>query len=294
MASIAQGDDDPFVVLGVSSGASQQAVESAFRRKALRCHPDRNPKDSLAKSKFLRLSKAKEVLLSASSRKAAEARRARNKASTAGAKQPSAKPKAAAGTVPRAPSDAQRREEERRSAARAAAEERLRQSEAEAERQKHRRAGAEAKAQRHRKAERVEEEQRERVAASQRRRADIFEAWRQQKKRKQDVAEPKASPDRKAASSECPPVGPRGDAPPERSTRRVVQSAPSGIFRPATPVLPGGCSLDHRQRTALQRLQVRRQGGEGPSGVPTRVGSWWVQDDEVELYHRRMELYGYA
>lgn len=56
--------EDHCAILGLKDAGSRKQVESAFRRRALACHPDRNPKDPLAKKKFLRLSRAKEVLLS--------------------------------------------------------------------------------------------------------------------------------------------------------------------------------------------------------------------------------------
>lgn len=67
-------------MLGLRTNASQREVESAFRRRALHCHPDRNPEDPTAKAKFERLARAKEILLNPVQRtqaqKAAESRNA--------------------------------------------------------------------------------------------------------------------------------------------------------------------------------------------------------------------------
>eukprot|EP00913_Durusdinium_trenchii_P013920 g13069.t1 len=57
------GVKEAATLLGVVLDAPRRDIESAFRRRALRCHPDRHPKDALAKMRFLRLSRAKELLL---------------------------------------------------------------------------------------------------------------------------------------------------------------------------------------------------------------------------------------
>lgn len=67
--------EDPFVVLALEEDAPPSKVESAYRHLALRCHPDRHPKDPLAKSRFLRISRAKETLLDPSKRRAALSQR---------------------------------------------------------------------------------------------------------------------------------------------------------------------------------------------------------------------------
>lgn len=37
------GEDDPWAILGLRVGASQEQIVSAFRKKVMETHPDRNP-----------------------------------------------------------------------------------------------------------------------------------------------------------------------------------------------------------------------------------------------------------
>jgi molecular chaperone DnaJ len=53
---------DYYEVLGLSRGASEQDIKSAFRRLAKDCHPDRNSGDKNAEQKFKELNEAYEVL----------------------------------------------------------------------------------------------------------------------------------------------------------------------------------------------------------------------------------------
>ncbi len=53
---------DYYSVLGLSRDASAEEVKKAYRKKALECHPDRNPGDSKAEAQFKQVSEAYEVL----------------------------------------------------------------------------------------------------------------------------------------------------------------------------------------------------------------------------------------
>lgn len=61
--SAAGGADDPYEVLGISKDASQDEIKAAYRKLALKWHPDRNPgNQSNAEVEFKRISKAYSVL----------------------------------------------------------------------------------------------------------------------------------------------------------------------------------------------------------------------------------------
>ena len=53
---------DFYEVLGVSRDANDQELKSAYRKQALRYHPDRNPGDHAAEEKFKLASEAYQVL----------------------------------------------------------------------------------------------------------------------------------------------------------------------------------------------------------------------------------------
>lgn len=53
---------DYYQILGISPQATSGQIKAAYRRLALRYHPDRNPHDLLAESNFVRITEAYEVL----------------------------------------------------------------------------------------------------------------------------------------------------------------------------------------------------------------------------------------
>jgi DnaJ-class molecular chaperone len=61
---------DPYEVLGVSKGASQEDIKKAYRKLAKKLHPDANKKDPKAATKFAELNGAYEIVGDDSKRKA--------------------------------------------------------------------------------------------------------------------------------------------------------------------------------------------------------------------------------
>lgn len=53
---------DYYEVLGVAKGASQEEIKKGYRKQALKFHPDKNPGDPEAESRFKEISEAYEVL----------------------------------------------------------------------------------------------------------------------------------------------------------------------------------------------------------------------------------------
>ena len=61
---------DYYEVLGVSRDATDQELKSAYRKQALKHHPDRNPGDHASEEKFKEASEAYQVLSDAEKRAA--------------------------------------------------------------------------------------------------------------------------------------------------------------------------------------------------------------------------------
>lgn len=53
---------DPYSILGIETGADGRAIKRAYRKQSLMYHPDKNPGDSAAADKFLKIAKAYEAL----------------------------------------------------------------------------------------------------------------------------------------------------------------------------------------------------------------------------------------
>ena len=62
----------PFLTLGLdpedSASLTDQHIRSAYRKYALKCHPDRNPNDPNAAEKFNKIKLASQILLSKETR----------------------------------------------------------------------------------------------------------------------------------------------------------------------------------------------------------------------------------
>ena len=59
---MAENKRDYYEVLGVNKGASAEEIKKAYRKAAMKYHPDRNPGDQEAEAKFKECGEAYEVL----------------------------------------------------------------------------------------------------------------------------------------------------------------------------------------------------------------------------------------
>src|SRR6516162_9385954 len=59
---------DYYEVLGVAKGAGEEEIKKAYRKLAMKHHPDRNPGDKEAEAKFKEAAEAYEVLSDAEKR----------------------------------------------------------------------------------------------------------------------------------------------------------------------------------------------------------------------------------
>ena len=59
---MAEQKRDYYEVLGLQKGATEAEIKSAFRKKAMECHPDRNPGDKEAEERFKEIHEAYSVL----------------------------------------------------------------------------------------------------------------------------------------------------------------------------------------------------------------------------------------
>ena len=70
MSSTVPLNEDLYDVLGVGKDATEQEIQRAYRKFALKYHPDRNPDDPAAAQKFKKASEAYEILRDPEKRKA--------------------------------------------------------------------------------------------------------------------------------------------------------------------------------------------------------------------------------
>ena len=60
---------DYYKILGVEKSATKEEISKAFRKLALKYHPDKNPNDKAAEEKFKEITEAHEVLSDPEKRK---------------------------------------------------------------------------------------------------------------------------------------------------------------------------------------------------------------------------------
>lgn len=312
--------DNPFAVLGLDVNATAKQVQSAFRRLALHCHPDRHPKDPLAKARFLRLSRAKEALLDPTSKHTAA-----NAAEYHRRNQCESRPNRPS------PHFAKRSQQTQKSAEaarrRQTAAEKLRKREVEAETKRQR---AKKEAEMKRRCDELfavkQREAQEKAAKQERQKADLFDAFLRKKQKVDPPSRLREIVHKFIRSSEqmltvpgpltvdqCaqlgllaashgliitegrlhfhlshPNKGSGKDSacgPPERvhveKKAKWSQKHVTGI----TESVNRSTDTAARHRKAVERLQIRRQNGEGLTTTPQ--GSWWIHDEEAERWERQ-------
>jgi curved DNA-binding protein CbpA len=55
-------NQDPYIILCLSPGATEKQIKKAYRRLAMKFHPDRNPDDPESEKKFKQIQRAYERL----------------------------------------------------------------------------------------------------------------------------------------------------------------------------------------------------------------------------------------
>ena len=63
-------DIEPYLILEITQDATKTDIEKAYRKRALKLHPDKNPNNPNATQSFLQLQQALEILLDDSARQA--------------------------------------------------------------------------------------------------------------------------------------------------------------------------------------------------------------------------------
>ena len=58
---MAEQKRDYYEVLGLKKGASDDEIKKAFRKMAMKYHPDKNPGDKTCKEKFKKVNEAYEI-----------------------------------------------------------------------------------------------------------------------------------------------------------------------------------------------------------------------------------------